>query len=208
MEFLGICEAQYASNLLSSKRIVLRTDRDRGDNPFMEFYYLSQIQKLRIRICNTVYIEDMKSDPSLGAKDRIDIHFNEVQLDAIISILTPFINSLSITFDDAPRSTPDPTGTEYPGGMSLGEIKNITLIPAILRANYANRNFFVEATGIYADAEKYIRGNKYHLGARINKKSMGIIDIIDDINSFELLIEYSQLKRFLHSMNVAKMWFA
>ena len=205
MELLGISEVQYASNLVSSKMLVLRTDRARGDNPSIEFYSLSEIQKLEIKIFNTVFIEDMKSNPSLGAKDRTDIHFDEAQLDIIINILTPFIKSLSITFDDSPRSTPDPNGREYPGGMPLGEAKPITWIPACLRANYADKNFAVEASKVYIDAEKYTRGNRYHLGASIGTN---IIGKIDDKNSFDLMIEYSQLERFLHSMNVAKMWFS
>lgn len=204
MKLLGRCKAQYASNLVASKKLVLRTDRDRGDNPFIEFYSNEADQKLVIKILNTVYIEDMSSNPALGAKNRTDIHFNESQLDAIINILSPFIDSLSITFDDTPRSTSDPTGMEYPNGLPLGETKPITWIPARMIANYANKDFSIEATKIYIDAEKYKRGNKFHLGANM---STAILNKAGSINSFELLVDYSQLKRFLHTMNVAKMWF-
>lgn len=204
MKLLGRCKAQYASNLVASKKLVLRTDRDRGDNPFIEFYSNEADQKLVIKILNTVYIEDMSSNPALGAKNRTDIHFNESQLDAIINILSPFIDSLSIAFDDTPRSTSDPTGMEYPNGLPLGETKPITWIPARMIANYANKDFSIEATKIYIDAEKYKRGNKFHLGANM---STAILNKAGSINSFELLVDYSQLKRFLHTMNVAKMWF-
>ena len=50
MELLGTCEIQYANNLLSSKKAVLRTDRDRGDNPYVELYSVSPEQKLLMRI--------------------------------------------------------------------------------------------------------------------------------------------------------------
>ena len=63
MELLGKCEAQYANNLLASKRVVLRTDRNRGDNPFIEFYLNETEKNVIIRIFNTVHIEDMKSNP-------------------------------------------------------------------------------------------------------------------------------------------------
>ena len=205
MKLLGRCKAQYASNLVASKKLVLRTDRDRGDNPFIEFYSNEADHKLVIKILNTVHIEDMNSNPALGAKNRTDIHFNESQLDAIINILTPFIGSLSITFDDTPRSTPDPTGMEYPNGLPLGKTKPITWIPARMTVNYADEDFSIEATKIYIDAEKYGRGNKFHLGANM---STTILNKASSINSFELLVDYSQLKRFLHTMNVAKMWFA
>ena len=205
MELLGRCKAQYASNLVASKKLVLRTDRDRGDNPFIEFYSNEADQKLVIKILNTVHIEDMISNPARGAKNRTDIHFNESQLDAIINILSPFIDSLSITFDDAPRSTPDPTGMEYPNGLPLGKTKPITWILTRMIVNYADKDFSVEATKIYIDAEKYIRGNKFHLGASM---STTILNKAGSINSFELLVDYSQLKRFLHTMNIAKKWFA
>ena len=205
MKLLGRCKAQYASNLVASKKLVLRTDRDRGDNPFIEFYSNEADQKLVIKILNTVHIEDMISNPAWGAKNRTDIHFNESQLDAIIDILSPFIDSLSTTFDDAPRSTPDPTGMEYPNGLPLGKTKPITWIPARMIVNYADKDFSIVATKIYIDAEKYTRGNKFHLGARM---STTILNKAGSVNNFELLIDYSQLKRFLHSMNVAKMWFA
>lgn len=204
MELLGKCEAQYANNLVSSKRLVLRTDRDRGDNPFIEFYSDAGSHNLLARIYNTVHIENMDSSPSLGAKNRTDIHFNESQLDNIRGIITPFIDTLAVTFDDAPKSTPDPTGMEYPGGMPLGVTKTITWIPARVLANYADNNFSVEASKIYIDAEHYSRGNKYHLGASM---STGILHRSDNINSFELIIPYNQLKRFLHTITVAKMWF-
>lgn len=205
MKLLGRCKAQYASNLVASKKLVLKTDRDRGDDPFIEFYSNETDQNLVIRIFNTVHIEDMNSNPELGAKNRTDLHFNEAQLDPIINTLSPFIESLSITFDDAPRSTPDPTGMEYPGGLPLGITKSITKIPARILANYADKDFSVEASKIYIDAEKYTRGNKFHIGASM---STNILGKADNINSFELLINYSQLKRFLHTMYVAKMWFA
>jgi len=143
---------------VASKKLVLRTDRDRGDNPFIEFYSNETDQNLVIRIFNTVHIEDMNSNPALGAKNRTDMHFNEAQLDPIINTLSPFIESLSITFDDAPRSTPDPTGMEYPGGLPLGITKSITKISARILANYADKDFSVEAPKIYIDAEKYTRG--------------------------------------------------
>jgi len=206
MELLGKCEAQYANNLLASKRVVLRTDRNRGDNPFIEFYLNETEKNVIIRIFNTVHIEDMKSNPTQGSKNRTDIHFNDVQIDPIIETLSPFINSLSITFDDVPRNTPDPTGMEYPGGLPLGEIKkSITEIPARIFANYADRGFSVRATKIYIDAEKYKENRfKFHIGAGMGKN---ILDKVDDINSFKLYINYCQLKRFLHSMNIAKKLF-
>jgi len=205
MKLLGRCKAQYASNLVASKKLVLRTDRDRGDNPFIEFYSNETDQKLVIRIFNTAQVEDMNSNPARGDKNRTDIHFNESQLDAIINILSSFIDSLSITFDDVPTSTPDPTGMEYPDGFPLGELKPSTWIPARMIVNYADRDFSVEATKIYIDTEKYKkRGNKFHIGAIM---STNILGKADNINSFKLLIDYSQLKRFLHTMNVAKMRF-
>lgn len=204
MELLGKCEAQYANNLISSKQIVLRTDRDSGDDPFIAFYSDAEAQSLVARIYNTVHIEKMDSSPVLGAKDRTDIHFNESQIDKIRDIITPFIGSLSITFDDAPRSTPDPTGTEYPGGMPLGVTKTITWVPACVLANYAEQDFAVESSKIYIDAEHYARGNKYHLGASMRTD---ILQKSDPDNSFKLIIPYNQLKRFLHTITVAKMWF-
>jgi len=210
MKLLGKCRAQYANNLLASKKLVLRTDRDRGDNPFIEFYSNEADQKLVIIILNNVYIEDMTSNPALGAKNRTDIHFNISQLDAIIDILSPFIDPLSITFDDTPRSTPDPTGMEYPNGLPLGETKPITWITARMIVNYADKDFSIEATKVkvYIEVEKYKNGNKirkkFHLGANMGT---AILKKAGSVNNFELLIDYSQLKRFLHSMNVAKMWF-
>lgn len=210
MKLLEKCIAQYANNLLASKELVLRTDRDRGDNPFIEFYSDEADQKLIIIILNTVYIEDMTSDPALGAKNRTDIHFSISQLDDIIDILSPFIDSLSITFDDTPRSTPDPTGMEYPNGLPLGETKTITWIPARMIVNYADKDFSIEATKVkvYIDVEKYKKENKirkkFHLGANMGTT---ILKKADSVNNFELLIDYSQLKRFLYSMKVAKMWF-
>lgn len=205
MKLLGKHEAQYANNLLACKRLVLRTDRKRGDNPFIEFYFNKADKNLIIRIINTIHIEDMKSDPTQGAKNRTDIHFNEAQLDPIIETLSPFINSLSLNFDDVPRNTPDPTGMEHSSGVPLGKIKaHITEVPARIFANYADRGFSVRATMIYIDVEKY-KENKFHIGAIMDKK---ILDKVDDINSFKIYIDYSQLKRLLHSMNIAKKLFA
>lgn len=205
MELLGKHEAQYANNLLASKRLVLRADRDRGDNPFIEFYFNKTDKNLIIRIINTIHIEDMKSDPTQGAKNRTDIHFNEAQLDPIIKTLSPFINSLSLNFDDVPRNTPDPTGMEHPSGLPLGKIKeSVTEVPARIFANYADKGFSVRATKIYIDVEKY-KENKFHIGAIMDKK---ILDKVDDINSFKIYIDYSQLKRLLHSMNIAKKLFS
>jgi hypothetical protein len=205
MKLLGKCEAQYACNLVASKKLVLRTDRDEGDNPFIGFYSDEINHNLVIRIFNTIRIEDMISNSALGAKDRTDIHFNEIQLDPIINTLSPFIESLSITFNDVPRSTPDPTGMEYPGGLPLCIKKTITNIPARILANYAEKDFTVGASKIYIEDEKYPkRGNKFHIGAEMNTT---ILDKADDINSFELLIDYSQLKRFLQSINIAKKLF-
>lgn len=204
MNLLGRCEAQYANNLVLSERLVLRTDRDRGDNPLIEFYTDDKSQNMLARIYNTICIENMNSNPSLGAKNRTDIHFNEIQLNEVKTIISPFINTLSVAFDDTPRSTPDPTGLEYPGGMPLGKNQKITWIPACILVNYAEKNFSIETSKIYIDAERYARGNKYHLGASMSTR---LLEKADNINSFILIIPYSQLKRFLHTMIIAKMWF-
>jgi hypothetical protein len=204
MKLLGQCEVQCASNFLSSKKLVLRTDRDRGDNPFIRFYSNETNSNLVIRIFNTIRIENMISNSEKGDKDRTDIYFNEIQLDLIINILSPFIDSLSITFNDSPRRTPNPTGMEYPGGLPLSIKENITNIPARLLANYAEKDFTVEASLIYIEFEKPKKGNRFHIGAKMNKT---ILDKANGINSFELFIDYSHLKRFLQSMNIVKKLF-
>ena len=204
MNHLGSCNAQYANNLASLKQLVLRTDRDSGDNPQIDFYVDNENEILLCRIYNSVKIEEMQSNPNKGAKSRTDIHFNDTQLNVIINILTPFIESINIDFDDTQRTAPDPTGTEYHGGMPLGRTNAITWIPAEIKANYYDLDFSVLATRIYIDAEHYVKGYKYHIGATMSEN---FYQCSENENCFELRIKYVHLKRFLHSMIVAKMWF-
>jgi hypothetical protein len=201
MELLGTCEIQYANNLLSSKKAVLRTDRDRGDNPYVELYSVSPEQKLLMRIIGDVKSEDMTSNPHAGAKDRTDIYLFDFQLDNVINVLEPFVDSLSIEFDDTPRSIPNPTGMEHPEGLSLGEIHAITSLTALCVVNYADKFFSVSATSkLFIEAERK-RGNKFHIGAKMS----GITTAANsNVNCFELWIDYSDTKRFLHAMKGAK----
>ena len=206
MILLGKCAAQFARNLLACEEITLVTDRDNGDNPEARFYSDDENKKLVIKILNDINIDEMTSNPSAGAKNRTDIHFNDSQLDAIISILEPFINSLEIEFDDTPRNSPDPTGMEHPDGLPLGITQNITWIKAMIKVNYADKGFsIIDTSKMYIDAEEYWRGKKYHFGVSMNtnfeQKNL-------KSNSFEILIDYNQLKRLLNSMNVAKIWFS
>jgi hypothetical protein len=202
MELLGKCEIQYVNNLLSSKKAVLRADRDRGDNPYVKFYSVPSEQKLLMRIVGDVKTEEMTSNPRVGAKDRTDIYFFDFQLDNAINILEPFVESLSIEFDDTPRSIPNPTGMEHPDGLSLGEIYTITSFVAQCVANYADKSFSVSASSkLFVEAERK-RGNKFHIG--INMSSSITSAANGNVNSFELWIDYSDTKRFLHAMKVAK----
>lgn len=201
MELLGTCEVQYVNNLLSSKKVVLRADRDRGDNPYAEFYSVPSEQKLLMRIVGDVKTEDMTSNPRAGAKDRTDIYFFDFQLDNAINILESFVGSLSIEFDDTPRSIPNPAGMEHSDGLPLGEIHTITSLIAQCLANYADKSFSISASSkLFVEAERK-RGNKFHIG--INMRS--VVSLANGkVNSVELWIDYSDTKRFLHAMKVAK----
>lgn len=201
MQLLGKCEVQYANNLLSAKKVVLRSDRERGDNPHAEFYSVPNEQSLFIRIVGDVRPEDMSSNPYAGAKDRMDIYLFDFQLDNAINVIEPFVNSLSIEFDDTPRSIPDPTGMEHPDGLRLGQIYTITSLTSKCIINYADKSFSVTATPkLFLEAERK-RGNKFHIGA----KMPGTISTANgNDNCFELWINYSDTKRFVHAMKVAK----
>lgn len=56
MLILGEYEAQYANNLIRSKRLVLRTDRDAGDLPYFRIYENNTIDSIIIMIYNDEYI--------------------------------------------------------------------------------------------------------------------------------------------------------
>lgn len=201
MELLGTCEVQYVNNLLSSKKVVLRADRDRGDNPNVSFYSLTSEQKILMRFGGGMTIEDMKSNPNAGAKDRTDIYIFDFQLDDVINIFERFVSSLSIEFDDGPRSIPNPTGMEHPEGLPLGTIYTITSLTAQCVANYAEKSFSVTARSkLFIEAERK-RGNKFHIGTNMS----GIVTAANgNDNSFELWIDYTDTKRFLHAMKVAQ----
>lgn len=204
MTLLGECEAQYVNNLLSSRKIVLRTDRDAGNNPTVKILTDDTEENLIIQFSSDISVQPMLSNPKEGAKDRTDIHFNKKQIDAVINILQPYVTSLRILFDDTPRTSPDPTGLEHPNGLPLGVTHKITYIEGIVKANYGSHGFMTYSSGkIYLDAERYARGEKIHFGISMSNHITGNIY---EYNSLELIIPNNQLKRFLHSLKVAKKW--
>jgi hypothetical protein len=207
MEIIGKCDVQLATCLLSEMRQVLRSDRGKSDSPIMSVYKNDENSFLILSIVEDVRIEPMRKDPSSGAKDRIDIFFTLGQVKELHNCLKPFIDGLDIKFDDTPRDTPNPTGTEYLGGLPLGRTLPITNMPAISLVDFANIKFASKCRiKLIIDAEAYQNKNRnrFHLGAILrnenNSESKGE-------NRILLLIEYSQLKRLLHSITIALKWF-
>lgn len=201
MKLLGKCNLQYANHLYSKKKTVLRSDRERGDEPYAEFFDIYSLQKLYIKISGDISSEVMRSNPRAGAKDRLDIYFFDFQLDNVINILEPYVNSLAVEFDDIPRNVTDPTGMEHPDGITLGEIYPITSLTAKCTVNYADESISIlSESKLYLEAERK-KGDKFHIGAQMNG---GISFESKEMNCFEIWIDYSDTKRFLHAIMIAK----
>lgn len=204
MKILGQCNVQYANSLLAEKSIVLRADRNRGDNPILTLIANDETQDLFLEINGDIKVETMTSDPTRGAKNRIDIYLLKDVLSDFIFLLESFVNQLNIVFDDTPRSSPDPTGMEHPTGIPLGKIKNITWINGICVLNYADNNFSMEImTKFFIDAE-HKGGKKYHIG--ISGSAKNVSKELKNSNFFRLILPYSQLKRFFYSLKIADKW--
>jgi len=193
---------QYASNLLSSEQLVLRADRDRGDNPMVEVYSLPSEFKLLLKILGDVNVETMQSNPNAGAKSRSDFYFAYGHLDALINIIEPFIKTISVKFDDSPRITPDPTGMEHSDGIPLGYIYNqqSTNFVATCEVNYSERFCATTTSKLYIEPELK-RGQKLHFGITMSEN---ISKSTDNSNYFKVYIEYKDVKRLLHSVKNAK----
>lgn len=203
MKYLGKCDVQYANNLFAEYNMVLRADRQRFDNPIAEFYTLENTQELLIDISSDLNCELMQTNPYEGNKSRTDVYFVHSELDNIISILESLVNSLDVEFDIATRRTPDPTGMEHPGGISLGEIFNSysTNLKVKCDVCYAN-----ESKKICVNSKMYVEpenknGKKLHLGIGTNS---GKFVPADKVNSMKLFIPYSELKRFLQCIKNSK----
>jgi len=206
MALLGTTEIQYAQCLWGPKEQVLTVDRTKNNNPLMRFESNSETEDLIITVFNDISVENMYSEKDKGAKKRIDIHIALEQIQGVLDILEPFVNSLDVSFDEAPRNSPDPTGTEHPKGLSLGKTDKITWVKGLVQASFSSEGYTVQTKSngqIFIDAENYQRGARLHLG--INNLSQ-TIDILDYESIFKLTIKYSQLKRFVQAIKVAKKW--
>lgn len=207
MRKLGTVDIQYAQCLWGPSARVLSSIRDCGYNPKFTLIADDYSQVLRLMIKDDVIVEDMKSSSNAGAKKRIDIHIADIHLDDFLAILTPFVNSLSVKFDEASRQAPDPTGKEHPEGLPLGDISPITWVKAECSAYFSDIDVYVKTKSngqMYLDAEKYVKGSRIHFGMRNIAKS--VLPEKNSGNFIEIKLSYSQLKRFLHSIKVGKKW--
>lgn len=203
MNHLGNCNIQYARNFCRSKKLVLSADRDQGDCPIASLYDKPDTQELLIYILQDIQIEDMRSDPRAGNKERADFYFRLDMLPDLISILDPFVSSLSVSFDDTPRYTPDPTGMEHPNGIPLGEIfhQYSTNLFARCTACYGQMGFQITSRSrLFLDPENK-RGKKFHLGLTMNSP---VEPASERENYFLLCLKYPDLKRFLSSVKIAQ----
>lgn len=203
MKYLGQCEVQFARHLLAPKKLVLSTDRIRGDKPIVQIFTLEDRSKILFKIHNDVRIENMKSNPREGAKDRLDVYFAYEHLDGILSILEPYMNSLRVYFDDAPRRTPDPTGMEHENGISLGYIfsESGTYIKVESAAYYGAQCFCARANAsMYVETE-IKRGKRFHMGIRMKDEMQ---KINSGPNCFAICMPWTELKRFVYAVKLAK----
>ena len=203
MKYIGKCNVQYANNLCGTYNLVLRADRQRLDEPVAEFYTIENTKELLINISNDLSCEVLKSNSQEGNKSRTDIYFLCSELDNIINILEPLVNSLDVEFDITSRTTPNPTGLEHPGGILLGEIFNAysTNIKAKCEVCYAKENKKICINSrMYVEPENK-NGKKLHLGISMNSNQFVSTD---KINTIKLFIPFTELKRFLQCIRNSK----
>lgn len=197
---------QYAQCLWGPRRLVLNVDRDSGENPSLQLISNDTDETLTLRIYNDVHTENMQSQSNEGAKKRMDIHIKMQHIPSILEVLEPFVDSLNVTFDEAPRTSPDPTGMEHPNGLPLGNTSPITWVKALTIANFVSEGFSVKTRPdekLYMDAENYSRGARVHFGIRnINEDG----NTTGDDDNFLIILKYSQLRRFLQAIRVAYRW--
>ena len=207
MRELGNVNIQYAQLLWGPIKKALNVKRDRGDNAKVKFMADDSQEVLILRIDNDVRSEVMTSVSNQGAKKRMDIHIATEHLEKFIEILSSFVGSLSIRFDEASRQSPDPTGMEHPDGLPLGRTEALTWIKTQAVAYFSDEDICIQTrqnAQLYLDAENYARGSRIHFGIRNFTNSMEFNS--EATNYIELRIPYTQLKRLLHTIKVGKKW--
>jgi len=201
MKLIGTFNIQYANCLLAEKRMVLRGDRDRGDEVKLDLYTNETSQVLTINITEGIRIEKMRTNPSAGNKKRLDIYLFDYQLDDVIAVLEKFVSSQVITFDVTERAVPDPTGMEHPNGLELGEIQTITSIDANYVVYLISTESKIEGSSkLYIEAERK-KGNKFHIGSTLNS-DIKVANMGE--SCIQLDIAYKDTKRLLNSMKLTK----
>lgn len=203
MVYLGSCKMQFARNLLKSKQLSLVSDRLVDDNPTVNLYSLPKESKLLLKIYGDVKIVDMSSDPHKGNKSRSDFYFKDEHLDDFINVIEPFIKTINVEFDDAPRSSPDPTGMEHSSGILLGHIFNkySTNLVVSCTACYAEKSFCISDSSILYIEPEIKKGKRFHMGISMKEN---ISKSIDNLNGFEIYINYADVKRLLYSIKIAR----
>jgi hypothetical protein len=207
MNKIGVIEIQCVSNFLGAKKLVLRSDRVEKDNPIMELFDDHANQQVICFITQDIRIENMRTSPFQGKKERTDIYISNTSLDDLKQVFDKEIISLendNIKFDITAKTSPNPTGLEHSNGLALGKIENITNINTTMEAIYFDEGLKVTSaqnTKTYVEAEHCPKGKRLHFG--IAKMNSLLTGSLGNENMFIIKIPYSQLKKLSIAIGVA-----
>ncbi|MFL2077195.1 hypothetical protein [Marinilactibacillus psychrotolerans] len=199
MKKINSYEINYANHLLGPKKLVLRGDRSRGDNPILDIYS-DDDSNLILKIENGIQVEDMASNPRNGAKERFDIHLGTNILKKLIDDLNTFISSEGLVLDTKNYTLSDPTGTEHVDGLLLGKVKPLTMFPASCNIFYQYANTIAQSDMVYIDAENYPKKKRHHMGGSTKSLSSPV-----STNLFEIIISSEFVCRFVKSIELSNL---
>lgn len=197
MNLINRYKIKYINHLLGSKGVVLRGDSSRGDSPIMEVFHNDNYD-LILQVKEGIEIEEMRSNPGQGAKERLDIHFGTDLLNEILTELREFTQRNGLVMDSKSYQILDPSGTEHSDGLPLGKVEPITRLPAYCSVHYESINAVAQSSMIYVDAENYPDKQRYHIGSStksVDKNTSG--------NLFEVIIPSEYVCRFIKSIELA-----